>query len=133
MTLESFSGTTTRRLPSIAMTNIKGLVSSIVPVIEIKFIMVVRNLKTCPFDTAVSPSFLAFSSFCLRDFLYFKFPFCLSSLAQQTKVNKLLKNKEMVFENGVKKIQAAAYNGASTVYTVDFCIIVNMAAMMHFW
>ena len=29
---------------------------------------------------------------------------------------KLLKNKEMVFENGVKNIQAAAYNGARTVY-----------------
>ena len=28
---------------------------------------------------------------------------------------KLLKNKEMVFENGVKNIQAAAYNGARTV------------------
>ena len=27
----------------------------------------------------------------------------------------LLKNKEMVFENGVKNIQAAAYNGAHTV------------------
>ena len=27
----------------------------------------------------------------------------------------LLKNKEMVFENGVKNIQAAAYNGARTV------------------
>ena len=29
----------------------------------------------------------------------------------------LLKNKEMVFENGVKNIQAAAYNGARTVST----------------
>ena len=28
----------------------------------------------------------------------------------------LLKNKEMVFENGVKNIQAAAYNGARTVH-----------------
>jgi hypothetical protein len=28
----------------------------------------------------------------------------------------LLENKEMVFENGVKNIQAAAYNGAHTVY-----------------
>ena len=28
---------------------------------------------------------------------------------------KLLKNKEMVFGNGVKNIQAAAYNGARTV------------------
>ena len=27
-----------------------------------------------------------------------------------------LKNKEMVFENGVKNIQAAAYNGARTVH-----------------
>ena len=27
----------------------------------------------------------------------------------------LLKNKEIVFENGVKNIQAAAYNGARTV------------------
>ena len=27
----------------------------------------------------------------------------------------LLKNKELVFENGVKNIQAAAYNGARTV------------------
>ena len=27
-------------------------------------------------------SFLVFSSFCLRDFLYFRFPFCLSCLAQ---------------------------------------------------
>ena len=27
----------------------------------------------------------------------------------------LLKNKEMVFENGVKNIQAVAYNGAHTV------------------
>ena len=27
----------------------------------------------------------------------------------------LLKNKEMVFENGVKNIQAMAYNGARTV------------------
>ena len=29
---------------------------------------------------------------------------------------KLVKNKEMVFENGVKNLQAAAYNGARTVY-----------------
>jgi len=28
----------------------------------------------------------------------------------------LLKNKEMVFENGVSYIKAAAYNGARTVY-----------------
>ena len=28
----------------------------------------------------------------------------------------LLKNKGMVFENGVKNIQAAAYNGARTVF-----------------
>jgi hypothetical protein len=28
---------------------------------------------------------------------------------------KLLENKEMFFENGVKSIQAAAYNGARTV------------------
>ena len=28
---------------------------------------------------------------------------------------KLLKNKEMVFENGVKNVQAAAYNGVCTV------------------
>ena len=28
----------------------------------------------------------------------------------------LLKNKEIVFQNGVKNIQAAAYNGARTVY-----------------
>ena len=27
----------------------------------------------------------------------------------------LLENKEMVFQNGVKNIQAAAYNGARTV------------------
>ena len=26
----------------------------------------------------------------------------------------------MVFENGVKNIQAAAYNGARTVYTIHF-------------
>ena len=32
----------------------------------------------------------------------------------------LLKNKEMVFENGVKNIQAAAYNGACTVH--DFLV-----------
>ena len=31
----------------------------------------------------------------------------------------LLKNKEMVFENGVKNIQAAAYNGAHTVTKSD--------------
>ena len=31
---------------------------------------------------------------------------------------KLLKNKEMVFENGVKNIQAAAYNGARTVHNL---------------
>ena len=30
----------------------------------------------------------------------------------------LLKNKEMVFGNGVKNIQAAAYNGASTVWNL---------------
>ena len=29
---------------------------------------------------------------------------------------ELLLNKELVFENGVKSIQAAAYNGARTVY-----------------
>ena len=29
---------------------------------------------------------------------------------------KLLKNKKMVFGNGVKNIQAAAYNGARTVF-----------------
>ena len=28
---------------------------------------------------------------------------------------KLLENKELVFKNGVKNIQAAAYNGARTV------------------
>ena len=28
----------------------------------------------------------------------------------------LLKNKEMVFENGAKNIQAEAYNGARTVF-----------------
>ena len=32
----------------------------------------------------------------------------------------LLKNKEMVFENGVKNIQAAAYNGARTVFQLNF-------------
>ena len=31
-------------------------------------------------------------------------------------LKNLLKNKEMVFENGVKNIQAAAYNGARTVF-----------------
>ena len=31
-----------------------------------------------------------------------------------------LKKKEMVFENGVKSIQAAAYNGARTVSVFDF-------------
>ena len=31
----------------------------------------------------------------------------------------LLKNKEMVFENGVKNIQAAAYDGARTLLTFD--------------
>ena len=31
-------------------------------------------------------------------------------------MKNLLKNKEMVFENGVKNIQAAAYNGARMVY-----------------
>ena len=30
-------------------------------------------------------------------------------------LKNLLKNKEIVFENGVKDIQAAAYNGARTV------------------
>ena len=30
----------------------------------------------------------------------------------------LLKNKEMVFGNGVKNIQAAAYNGARTVFQI---------------
>ena len=29
----------------------------------------------------------------------------------------------MVFENGVKNIQAAAYNGARTVYTFEICTI----------
>ena len=29
---------------------------------------------------------------------------------------KLLENKKMVFQNGVKSIQAATYNGARTVY-----------------
>ena len=35
---------------------------------------------------------------------------------------KLLKNKEIVFENGVKNIQAAAYNanGACTVFILSF-------------
>ena len=33
--------------------------------------------------------------------------------------NNLLKNKEMVFENGVKNIQA--YNGARTVYSKKCC------------
>ena len=28
---------------------------------------------------------------------------------------ELLKNKEIIFENGVKRIQATAYNGACTV------------------
>ena len=32
----------------------------------------------------------------------------------------LLKKKEMVFENGVKSVQAAAYNGACTVSVFDF-------------
>jgi hypothetical protein len=31
-------------------------------------------------------------------------------------LKNLLKNKEMVFENGVKNIQSAAYNGTRTVY-----------------
>ena len=31
-------------------------------------------------------------------------------------LKNLLKNKEMVFENGVKNIQATAYNGARTVF-----------------
>ena len=35
----------------------------------------------------------------------------------------LLKNKEMVFENGVKDIQAAAYNGARTVYVFISALI----------
>ena len=30
----------------------------------------------------------------------------------------LLKNKEMVFENGIKNIQAAAYNDARTVFFI---------------
>ena len=32
---------------------------------------------------------------------------------------KLVRNKEMVFENGVKNIQAADYNGACTVLLLD--------------
>ena len=32
----------------------------------------------------------------------------------------------MVFENGVKNIQAAAYNGARTVYEVRICIEVAL-------
>ena len=31
----------------------------------------------------------------------------------------------MVFENGVKNIQAAAYNGARTVYTLAFKIFLG--------
>ena len=33
-------------------------------------------------------------------------------------VKNLLKNKEMDFENGVKNIQALAYNGARTVIII---------------
>ena len=32
-------------------------------------------------------------------------------------LKNLLKNKEMVFENGVENMQAAAYNGAHTVFS----------------
>ena len=38
----------------------------------------------------------------------------------------LLKNKEMVFENGVKNIQAAAYNGARTVVISIFLQILGL-------
>ena len=34
-------------------------------------------------------------------------------------LKNLLKNKEMVFENGVKNIQAADYNGARTVHSSE--------------
>ena len=34
-------------------------------------------------------------------------------------LKNLLKNKEMVFENGVKNIQAAAFNGARTVTIIN--------------
>ena len=40
----------------------------------------------------------------------------------------LLKNKEMVFENGVNNIQAAAYNGARTVLTLN---PVNFEILLH--
>ena len=33
----------------------------------------------------------------------------------------LLENKEITFQNGVESIQAAAYNGARTVYGLFFC------------
>ena len=35
-------------------------------------------------------------------------------------LKNLLKNKKMVFENGLKNIQAAAYNGARTVDRFEF-------------
>ena len=54
----------------------------------------------------------------------------------------LLKNKEMVFGNGVKNIQAAAYNGARTVFSFftwkikiinfkesDFCKLLRLCAI----
>jgi hypothetical protein len=31
----------------------------------------------------------------------------------------------MVFENGVKNIQAAAYNGARTVFIIEFLLLQN--------
>ena len=44
----------------------------------------------------------------------------------------LLKNKEMVFGNGVKNIQAAAYNGARTVDCISqtFSFFIFQVTMM---
>ena len=45
---------------------------------------------------------------------------------------KLLENKEMVFKNWVKAIQAAAYNGARTIYKVEsWNIIINELKSCH--
>ena len=45
-------------------------------------------------------------------------------------LKNLLKNKDMVFENGVRNIQAAAYNGARTLYRYTYTRFKYMIKLM---
>jgi len=71
-------------------------------------------------------STILFNSLIIEIFIHFPLSYCTRAIISRSWIQaihkdrifwkNLLKNKEIVFENGVKNIQAAAYNSARTVF-----------------